>query len=454
MSFARMSTQARFRGFDPISIVYLLTGLIVLLIVYLTIDSIRSEQLRHRSDAEQELKAVVDLATDDITRSLGSVRDSLRLLSRMPALRESHPGGRLLPLLAPALQKSASLFDRLEEAAQTGENRWKEIVERALDFSDLVTASVRRLLLVVGLVGEFDGPTAEDRPPGTPTPTALVAPIVPSFLFPCITHLRLVNSLISSSLEMCAASTDTAFSFGNPIPANLSDVEGLLRASLNDRDLIRSVAIQDLSGKQLLEATEIGSSFQMLGGWSRKAIVAGRPFYSGPVWFDEGIGKPVWQAAVPLRDLQRRPFGLLSSRVDLGFLQEMAAKSRLSEASHLLIVDEDGTVIGHPRPSQIAQQLNVSRSNLAVAEVLAGNDGIKEITIGGTSFLVAYRQLKNQDDVGLPGWGILYIAPSSDILTSFFRIAFNACVIAAIALYIVIYLAGMILNTFEEEIEA
>ncbi|MBF0499115.1 MAG: cache domain-containing protein [Candidatus Riflebacteria bacterium] len=448
-----MSHQSRFRSINPTSVVYLITSIIVFLIAYLTIDSIRSEQTHNRFDAEQKLKAVVDLAVDDIARSLGSVRDSLRLLSRMPAMRDSKAGGTLHPAINPVINSIEPILDKIEEGIVSGEHRWSEGIEHISDLACLTEAFARRIMLLTGLRTTSDEESTEERIPGIITTNPIAIPIIPSFCQCCVAQLR---TFLVSNLQVIESATeliDTIFSLGNPIPGNLMEVEGLLRTSLNDRDLIRSVAIQDMSGKKLVEAAEIGPSFQLLGGWSRKAISAGHPFYPGPVWFDEGLGKPLWQAAVPIRDLQRRPFGLLTSRIDLGFLQEIAAKSRLSNASYLLVVDEDGVIIGHPRPSQIIQQMNVSHSNSAVAEAIAGNDGIREISIGGTSFLAAYRYLKNVDESSLPGWGILYLAPTTEVIPSFFNIAFNAIAIALIALYVVFYLSGLILSSFEEEME-
>lgn len=448
------SEQAPLPFVDPARItrpVYIITGIIIFLILYLAGETIVDERSRHRAGAEQKLRAVADLAADDIARSLGGVRDSLRLLSRLPQLRSTRPGGSLQPLVGKRFQVLDHSMARIHDVFQQTETGWNRSREDLTDAIDWCSAAVRRVGFAFGVVSATPtGPDLELPPALAPTMTARHPAYLPKLM---VEELQILFAAIFAQTSAGAGFIDLAFGLGAPVPGNLTDAEGVLRVSLNDRDLIRSVAIQDLKGKRLVEATEIGQPVGFLTSWLRKVHNPNRPFFSGPVWFDEGLGRPLWQAAVPLRDLERRPFAMLTSQVDLGFLQELAAKSRISSASQLVIVDEEGVVIGHPRLQQVAMQMNISHSNRAAAEAIAGRDGIEELRIGGSSFLVAYRHLKNLDSTMLPGWGVLVLVPSSEAFAQFTQITVNTVALSAIALYIVFQLSSLILSSLEEDLE-
>lgn len=436
--------------------VYIITGIIVFLILYLAGETIIDERSQHRAIAEQKLQAVVDLAADDIARSLGSARDSLRLLSRMPQLRETRPGGNIQPWLGQQRLAFDSSFQKVLNSVLVAEAGWNRSREQLLDGIDWCSAAIRRVGFTFGLVSATPSETtpseiALELPPALPNGVSNAPPVFLPKLA-CEQFQVMTGSLFDIAL-LNAGFLDLSFDLGTPVPGNLIDAEGLLRVSLNDRDLIRSVAIQDLKGKRLAEATEIGQPVGFLTSWLRKVRNPNRPFFSGPVWFDEGLGRPLWQAAVPLRDLERRPFAMLTSQIDLGFLQELAAKSRISSASQLVIIDEEGTVIGHPRPNQVAMQINISHSNRAAADAIAGHDGIEELRIGGSSFLVAYRHLKNVDQAMLPGWGVLLLIPSSEAFAQYTQITINTLALSVIALYIVFQLSSLIISSLEEDLE-
>ena len=431
--------------------VYVITGIILFLILYLTGETIVEERSRHRAMAERKLQSMVDLAADDIARSLGGVRDSLRLLSRMPQLRVTRPGGAIQPWVEQRRESTRTALERLHGWLLQAEATSNRSREQLVDMVEWGSAAIRRVGFTLGVMSPPPPEVALELPPALPNDRS---PAPPAF-FPG-SALVYSQALIGAILDLAsahAAFLDLVYDFGPPVPGNLIDAEGLLNVSLNDRDLIRSIAIQDLEGKHLVEATEICQPVGFLTGWIRRVRNPNRPFFSGPVWFNEGLGRPLWQAAVPLRDLDRQPFAMLTSQVDLGFLQELAGKSRISSTSQLIVVDEEGTVIGHPRATQVAMQMNISHSNRAAAEAIAGRDGIEEIQIGGSSFLVAYRHLKNLDQSTLPGWGVLLLTPSSEALAPATQITINMLILSFFALYIVFQLSSLILTSLEEDLE-
>ena len=272
-----------------------------------------------------------------------------------------------------------------------------------------------------------------------------------SFLYESHQRARAALGRLLALGRMATRLCDEAFAFGQPVPENPREMERLLQAGLSDKDLIQGLDVMTLDGKEVARVAERHGAGALLGVRQQAVHFGGRPFYPGPVWFDEGMGRPLWNVAMPLRDLQRRPFAVLSAQVDLAFLQELMTKSRISTASHLMIVDEDGIVISHPRYSMVANQINASHSNPAVKEVLSGSNGFRELRYGSASFFAAFSNLKNLQEPGLPGWGIVYMAPVSEFGTGFWQLLTNALVWIILVLFLLYSVNVFVIAALEEE---
>ena len=118
----------------------------------------------------------------------------------------------------------------------------------------------------------------------------------------------------------------------------------------------------------------------------------------------------------------------------------------------MFIVDEDGIVISHPKASVVANQVNVSKVNPAVADVIEGREGFREVTVGGVTFYAAFSHLRKIDPSNLPGWGVLYMIPVSDVFSSSWAII-NCVVWVIFFLYLLFGVNDIILTTFEREEE-
>ncbi|HNV68883.1 MAG TPA: hypothetical protein PKO06_04235, partial [Candidatus Ozemobacteraceae bacterium] len=408
-----------------------------------------------RQQLFRQVGTVVDLATDDVARSLAGVRDSMRLLARMPAFRQATQAGQATPALR-MMQSQAGLLlvpcVQTEEALRMTRRQFHEDLVLSVE---TLAAEGRRLFYSVGLwpaveaepvmsLGDGAGDSVSSLAMNTGgtdvrgNESSLVEQLIP------------VIEAAFNALVPVTSLVDRVFPVGLPTLADPRAAENILRASLSDRDLIRSVAVKQLDGQEIISVTEIASSFQMLSNWVKTATRAARSFYAGPVWFEEGLGRPIWNVAVPLRDEEREPFAMLSSQVDLGFLGDMAQKTRLTATSYLLVVDDDGVVIAHPKASLVANQVNLTHSNRAVAEALRGEEGVQELRLGDTTFIVGYRSLKKVDAAMLPAWGILYLTPLSEAIGSLIWDAANALVLIAVALYLIFWCAGILIEVIEE----
>jgi hypothetical protein len=426
-----------------------LTFLIALLAFYLSFESVWEKYDRQKELARRQLTSLVDLVSDNIARAVGGTRESMRLLSRMPAMRAVRFSG----VLSPALEKAYASLERLD----IPEERLKESLFTVLHRREEGTALMDFFQAGIRRVAHDSGAALPDESEGgesTEISALEQANRLGSFLFTVISQGKMeMMSCLVVGREVVGL-IDQAFALGFVVPDNPREIERLLQAGLSDRDLIQGLDVISLEGRELVRVAERRLSSGMMGGWFKGVRMGGRPFYPGPVWFDEGMGRPLWNAAMPLRDLQRRPFAVLSAQVDLAFLQELMNKSRISSASHLLIVDEDGIVISHPRFSMVANQVNVSHSNPAVKEALAGGSGFREIRWGSAPFFAAFANLKSLQEGGLPGWGIVYMAPTAEFGTGFWQLLANALLWIIVMLFVLYSLNSFVIAGLEEEWEA
>ncbi len=441
---------------DQVSFVYLISIALSVLVIYIVSDGLFRDREARKNQVFRQVGTVADLAVDDVARSLAGVRDSLRLLARLPAFRQAAQAGSVLPRLRSIRGRAEAAIDGVVQAEIAFERAQKRLQEDLQLYLETARASGRRVLYALHLWNEPVEPLSPALPEdpdmessaGTSAPAyqgddAYHTPVTAELLLPAVENL--IIALVPSVTLI-----DRLFPVGLPTLADPLTAENILRASISDRDLIRSVSVKQLDGQEIIGVTEIAGSFQMLANWVKSATRAARSFYSGPVWFEEGLGRPIWNVAVPLRDEDREPFAMLSSQVDLGFLGDLAQKTRLTSTSHLLVVDDDGVVIAHPKTSMVANQVNLSHSNRAVAEAMRGEEGVQELRLGDTTFVVAYRSLKKVDAATLPAWGILYLTPLSEAIGSFLWDAANALVLIAGALYLIFWCAGIVIDVLEE----
>ncbi|RCK78680.1 MAG: hypothetical protein OZSIB_1207 [Candidatus Ozemobacter sibiricus] len=449
---------------SPVVVVQIVTGLLALAIVWLSLDFARQDREARAAGVRQRLGALATVAADGIARGLFGARDTLRLLSRLPMMRQVRRTGWLSDRLAALETWTAELPERCETGWQT----WRELthaLRQDLRLTvDVGLAGLRRWFYDLGLLTAAE-PWLDDldgRLGGWLTGRAGNRGLGSSSVFDFGGSTRrgelalgeglaeAMRSLLAG-LAVPARLLDAALVPGPLQPADLTEINRVLAVSLSDRDLIRSLTVRDLRGRRLAGVTEIGDEIDLFTGWMVRAAQANRSFYPGPVLFAEGLGRPLWQMAVPLRDQERQPFALLTAQVDLAFLADLAGKTRLGQGTHLMVVDEEGVIIGHPRLSLIAAQANASRANPAVPAVLHGQEGVEELRVGGIPHFVAYRALKTLDQNSLPGWGVLVLAPVAEVLPSGLASILVAVAVAAGGLFILLYVSTMVLAWVEDE---
>ncbi len=452
------------RVVTPVVVVQVITGLLALVIVWMSIGFAQQDRESRAAGVRLRLGAIATMATDGIARGLFGARDALRLLSRMPMMRETRRTGWLSDHLAALDTWAASLPDRLEAGLRALRGPAATLQQDLRLGLEMGAAGTRRWFYDLGVldaadpwIGELEGRLAGWLSGGAGGRGRLYAPAVD----PRGAVVRADAGLAAALGEWArqplaglagpARLLDVALAQGPARPADLEEIGRVLAVSLSDRDLIRSLTVRDLQGRRLAGATEIGDEIDLFTGWMARAARANRSFHAGPVLFDEGLGRPLWHMAVPLREQDRTPFALLTARVDLAFLADLADKTRMGQGTHLMVVDEEGVIIGHPRAALIVAQANASRANPAVPAVLHGQEGVEELRVGGIPHFVAYRALKNLDQNSLPGWGILVLAPVAEVLPSGFASVLLAVAVAAGGLFILLYVSTMVLAWVEDD---
>ncbi|HOT29748.1 MAG TPA: cache domain-containing protein [Candidatus Ozemobacteraceae bacterium] len=433
-----------------------IVAVVALLIVWLAWDFIRQDGVKRDEAARRQVALTADLAARDIRTALSGAADSLQLLSRLPELRNTRRHGPAAELAGNANSALLTLVSDLA-AAQTSTSDDLPLSSTIISFWNFMApmveyrlAAVRRRAYDVGLLPLLEIlpiPENLELPPMRPLPAVSRRPGWADLA--AVYAEWLERPLIATGLFL-----DSAFGWGGMVPADPQESGRLLAATLSDRDLIRSVALRSLDGKEVAEVSEIGGPTMPFGGWWRRGLRQNRPFFPGPAVFDEGMGRPLWQAGVPVRGAAREPEALLTAQIDLGFLGDLASRTRLTPGSMLIVTDEDGVVIGHPRPSLVVNQVSLRHTHQAVSAALDGEEGESELRIAGVSYVAAWRSIRQDGGNRMPGWALVFLIPASEMTSDWFRTALLSVLLASAALGALFYTSGLIESAFEEDIEA
>jgi len=430
-----------------------IVGIAALLIVWLAWDFIREDGSKRDETARRQVALTADLAARDIRAALSGAADSLQLLARLPELRNMRrhgPAAEIAGNVNSGLLTFVSNLAFCQPSASAATSSILSSWNTAAPVWEYHLASLRRRLYDVGLLSLFEIlpiPEALEFPADTPQPPILRSPTwadVVAFYAECLERPLIVTGRF----------LDSTFGWGGMIPADPQESGRLLAVTLNDRDLIRSVALRGLDGKEVAGVSEIGGSAMPFGGWWRRGLRQNRPFFPGPAVFDEGMGRPLWQAGVPIRGTTREPEGLLTAQIDLGFLGDLAARVKPTPGSILIVTDEDGVVIGHPRPSLVVHQVSLRHTHQAVSAALDGEEGESELRIAGISYVAAWRSIRQDGGNRMPAWALVFLTPASEMTSDWLRTVVLSVLLASAALGALFYTSGLIESAFQEDIEA
>lgn len=450
---------------SPRFVLQLLTYAIVVLLIYVSIDLVQSHRAATERDAGRRLESMNNLTTMAIAHSLDGVREALRLLSRLPVLREHRYAGMLIHPVNVLVTTAQEIAETLEEAGMFLHHAFLVRQQKLERLFFLTQAAVRRL--AVDLVRfEFPGDASDmaDIPGLLPDSTGTrrgfhaTAPRIPLLPSASLLFGRAVKDgfqacvlPVLAELRRVATFLDSALLLGNLELSDPSGARNLLSAGLSDRDLIRSFSVKSLAGVELAAATEITESRVWLGTRPRSSTFGHRPFYSGPVVFNQSLHRPLWEAIVPLRDRDREAFAMLSAQVDLAFLSELAGLAELPVGGQLFVVDEDGVIIGHSKQQEVVRQTNVFRGDPRLKRLILEEQGVRNVFLHGTDFLAVCRRLHSIDKTNLPGWSVVAMAPAQRLTGSMWWPWVCGMMIATVLIRILLFVSEFIIDHVHDD---
>lgn len=449
--------------------VRLITFVVAILIVYVAFDITTKNRREKIAAASFQASMIAELASGNVTRALWGARDFMRMISRTQIFRETRPAGFLQPEISGLLARMNDLLQLMDIAFILYENHACD-AGNALDYQFAVfQAKIRRILWNMDMLSyseEFFGlifsgmsdafakrrtdsisPSHDEPEKHGVSRLSVTSPVNVN----AITTLNKLFLRFQDILTYLAHALDSFLWLGEPTIFDSSQAMDLLTATMSDMDLIRSLTVKNLYGRTMFGITEISEPINMAGRWVKRAASGSKPFYPGPVIFSEGLGRPLFNAAIPLRDLSRKPYALLHSEIDLAFLSETARTTVFTHGASLMILDEDKTIIGHPDRQTVINQINIARSNPALAEILEDKEGTKLLNIFGSDYIISFKSLKQIDHVNLPDWKVVFMLPASEVLGSSVKQIMNVVLWVALSFLVLFYVSDFILAHFDED---
>jgi len=162
------------------------------------------------------------------------------------------------------------------------------------------------------------------------------------------------------------------------------------------------------------------------------------------------VGAPIWVVGAPLIGNDLQPVGVVVAVVHLGFLQGMANAVRVMPGAELLVVDEHGTALAHPRRAQVTSQANLKQANDAVVRVLKGDDAQGEVQYRGSAWYAGWRNLTNLKQAGVPRWGVVLMVPAATAFAAGDRVANQIYLMALLGIAVVAYFCRLIASSLED----
>ncbi|WP_303900560.1 methyl-accepting chemotaxis protein [Anaerotruncus colihominis] len=147
--------------------------------------------------------------------------------------------------------------------------------------------------------------------------------------------------------------------------------------------------------------------------------------------------------------------GLVYGAVDAAFLTDIVSNLHIGESGQAYILDEYGSVIGHPNPSYVVDGVNIidqAKSDRSVADIAAihermirGESGFDTYKFDGDSKIFGYAPI-----VGEQGWSIGIEASKSEFMaslkTSIMITVLIVLAVIIVAVFIAVRLARSVAN--------
>jgi putative methionine-R-sulfoxide reductase with GAF domain len=235
---------------------------------------------------------------------------------------------------------------------------------------------------------------------------------------------REAANTVASFVEKKFSELYAAAKLGIPISASSEEQQASLNNLLGLDSAFRHVALLDLEGQELAQATRLSqfTAGQLSERVSRDMLAQVREGHQqiGPVYIDDTTNEPLIVMAVPVTNVFGDPQGILLAEVNLKFMWDLVEQLKVGESGLAYVVNNQGDLLAFSDISRVLRSENVSDlsqvnefvSNPVHADE-AGVGNFKGIT--GVSVIGAYAPL------GTPDWAVMTELPILEAYQPIFR---------------------------------
>ncbi len=151
---------------------------------------------------------------------------------------------------------------------------------------------------------------------------------------------------------------------------------------------------------------------------------------TGAVGLNKVTGKPFVPVAAPIYSPSGKIVGVMANILDISFVNELVAGSKLGQSGYAFVVDNTGLIIAHP----VAE--NIFKTNLAeldgtrefAQKMIAGQSGVDKYVFEGIAKTCGYAPVRNT------AWSVGLTLPDEEYLAPVTSVRNIAVIVTAIAL--------------------
>ena len=248
--------------------------------------------------------------------------------------------------------------------------------------------------------------------------------------------------------NLCSLSIDEHFRQGGA-PEH---IERLLKDFLYQNDSLSELCLLDEKGKERIKVSKYNVFKPSdLRDQSRTDMFQTasnlRTYYGDLKLINEVV--PSMVIAVPIQGYQRRPASVLSAEMDLRYLWNVIAQTRIGEKGITYVVDREGYLIAHPDTEHVATRTKINLRHLPmVARAIAGEEGNLEFEdSAGERYLVVFKPIKEL------GWGVIAQVPVEEAYEPVQQVAKSALKWVFIALAVALIISFLATRKYSHPIK-
>lgn len=226
----------------------------------------------------------------------------------------------------------------------------------------------------------------------------------------------------------------------NPVIQSMNPPAQLpvLRSIANQYSEMPSLIVADAKGMQIVRT--VGNLASVADRDYFQELVKGANFVISDPVTAKGTGLKSIIIGVPIKDSSNTMKGVLLGVVDIQYLSNYIAQTRIGETGYPFIVDKKGIALAHPNKEVIEKAQDLR--SFGVAEALAGKTGVTQYEWNGEKRLAGYSY------VPTAGWGVAVQQPLNEALSAANKILLTGVVITLGAIMLAVIVGLMLAKIF------